>query len=92
MFVIQKQLVCTHRVARRPADAADLEAGQARDRRDDARERGPRGEREECDTSCTDEHYGPQEPSMAVSARLCWDRVGLLLDGLGRVQGPHRDD
>ena len=74
--------MCTDRVARRPADAAYLETRQARNRRDDTREGGPRSECKECDAGCADERDRPEEPSMAVPARLWrWDRVGLF-DGL----------
>ena len=52
--------MCAHRVARRAADAADLEARQASNRRDDTREIRPRGEREKCGTSCTDERDCPE--------------------------------
>ena len=83
MFVIQKQLVCTDRVARRPADAADLETRQARDRRDD---RGQRSNSEERCGEGAEECDGAEEPPRGVLARLWrWDRVGLLFDGLGRV-------
>ena len=79
----------THRVARRPADAADLEARPARHRRDDTRERGPRGERDERGAGCRNEHDCPEEPSMAVPAQVrFWDRLGLLFDGLRGVQRP----
>ena len=57
---------------------------------DDARESGPRGEREESGAGCADERDRPEEPSMTVPARFR-DRVGLLFDGLGRVQRPHRE-
>ena len=79
-----------HRVTRRPADAADLEARPARDRRDD---RGQRGYCEKRRREGAEECDGAEEPPRGVLARLwCWDWVGLLFDGLGRVQGPHRED
>ena len=56
-----------HRVTRRPADAADLEARPTRHRRDDARESGPRGEREESGAGCADEHDCPEEIAPPVT-------------------------
>ena len=82
--------MCTHRVARRPADAADLEARPARHRRDDTREGGPGRECKECGAGRANEHESPEEPSRTVPARFR-NRVGLLFDGLGRVQRPDRE-
>ena len=87
----RSRLVRAHRVTRRPADAADLEARPTRHRRDDARESGPRSECKECGAGCANERDRPEEPSMTVPARLWrWNRLGLLLDGLRGVQRPHR--
>ena len=58
-----------HRVTRRPADAADLEARPTRHRRDDARESGPRGEREESGAGCADERDGPESITNGVGFR-----------------------